>query len=350
MTIYAEESQENTIGEMPCDIDGNELALITVHYGGYNELRRRATMSAVMDWDRQNRHPDEAVFLELVCPGERPCFQSSDLPSWLRYIRIYGKERNRNLFQKEALWNLATKFTIAPKLLYLDSDVSPIDMHDYFMRISDAIAPGTIVHACFKLIQEGYEEDYLGEMYSVLAPFDKTPGNRYRFPGIGYGMTRQDYHDRDGFNPFSIPGSGDVIFIWETFPDIHQPMGSARRFHEALIRPNRPALRHVAPDGIVMQHNYHGAKVDRAYVWSREAVLLFGIPNAYCHIDQSGLLAWNDPDFILKDILMQKSRMHTKDDLYELVCETVKKRLDRQEYNQKRGKGHYDRRDFNQYD
>ena len=110
-----------------------------------------------------------------------------------------------------------------------------------------------------------------------------------------------------------------------------------------------PKLDHDAL-AVTCQHNFHGNKEDRAYCWSREAVLLFGLPQAYCHIDQSGLMAWNDPDFILKEIVMQKAKMHTKEELYCLVCEVVKKRLDKQEHNQKQGKGNYDRTDFNNND
>ena len=60
---------------------------------------------------------------------------------------------------------------------------------------------------------------------------------------------------------------------------------------------------------------------------------LFGNPNAYCHIDQSGLIAWNDSDFLLKDILSNKKRMPNKNATYEWICEIIKRRLDAQEAN-----------------
>jgi len=51
--------------EMPLD---DKMALIVVHYGGDNHLRKKAIMSAIYDWDAQLEKPDEAIFLELVCP------------------------------------------------------------------------------------------------------------------------------------------------------------------------------------------------------------------------------------------------------------------------------------------
>lgn len=161
------------------DID--KLCLIVVHYGGSNALRKKAIMSAVFDWERQEEKPDDAIFLELVCPNEEPCFDQNVLPRWIRYIRIYGKERNKNLFQKEAMWNLATKYTDAGKYLFLDSDVSPVDTLHYFRDMKAAIKKGIVIHACDKLIQERYEDKYLGEMYSILAKKEQPKGH-YLFP------------------------------------------------------------------------------------------------------------------------------------------------------------------------
>jgi len=76
-------------------------------------------------------------------------------------------------------------------------------------------------------------------------------------------------------------------------------------------------------------------------------VLLFGLPQTYCHIDQSGLLAWTDPHFILKDIVMQKEKMHTAEELYNLICSVVKARIQKQVRDQAKGEGLFDPTDFN---
>ena len=96
------------VSEWPCD---DRLALITAYYGGMDNLRRGAHLRAIAEWDRQSVKPDEAVLMEMVLPGETPAFSKSDFPSWINYVRIYGKERNRSIFQKEAMWNLAAKMT-----------------------------------------------------------------------------------------------------------------------------------------------------------------------------------------------------------------------------------------------
>ncbi|MBR4220331.1 MAG: hypothetical protein IKR81_04190, partial [Victivallales bacterium] len=44
-----------------------DTALITCHYGGYNALRRNATLKAIQVWREQKDLPKDGFFLELVC-------------------------------------------------------------------------------------------------------------------------------------------------------------------------------------------------------------------------------------------------------------------------------------------
>ena len=322
------------------------LALISCHYGGFNELRRDASIRAFESWDRQRVKPSEGVFLEVVCPGQAPCFNAEDFPSWLRYTRIYGKERNANLFQKEALWNIGAKLTRSDGMLFLDGDCMPVDTDEYFLRMAAALKPGRCVHAAWRIIHEGQDERN-HDFWSIMATDVR---GKPTFPGMGYAMTRADYDNMDGFNPYSICGSGDMVFLWESVKSLHQRIPFARRFHTGLIRPNRPQLEPYAVSGLTVQHNFHGLKTDRGYVWSRYAVEVFGDPRAYCHIDSAGLLAWNDPKFPLRYIVMEKSRMHSRQELLGLITEVFDRRLREQELlNKEPGYG-YDEKDRNIFD
>ena len=323
-------------------------ALVTCHYGGRGDLRRDAALRAVKAWNSQISRPDSGLFLELVCPGQEPCFSRADFPEWLQYVRIHGKERNRSLFQKEALWNLGARLTNAGKILFLDNDCMPVGCPDYFAQIFGACAPGKCVHAAWHIIHEGQPEG-CHDYYSTFSPAEDVPSDARRFPGMGYCITRRDHHAMDGFNPFAITGSGDAVFIWECLKSIQYPINYAMRYHQALIRPNRPQLEPVALKGVTVQHNFHGPKSDRGYLWSRYAVELFGVPQAYCHIDASGLLAWNDPEFPLSYFAMEKARMHTKQELYTLICEVFKQRLDAIEARGQDKDYHYDPTERNQF-
>ena len=336
---------------IPIDTDDSgpsKTALIAVHYGGYNEIRKNATTRAVQEWDSQQIKPDDGIFIELTYPGESPCFSQSDFPKWIRYMRIYGKERNRNLFQKEALWNLATKYTDADKLFFLDADCMPVNCKTYFQQIFNACTPGKCVHAAWHIIHENQPPDS-HDFYTVFSN-DPSLNGKPRFPGIGYCLTRHDFHKMDGFNPYSICGSGDVVFLMEMMKGLDRHQYVARLYHTALLRPDQPQLTPVAVPGIDVQHNFHGYRKDRAYIWSRYLVEIFGTPKAYCHIDSAGLIAWNDPIFPLKYMVMQKNRMHTKNELLALIYEVFKQRLDEQELLNKNPNYCYDKTDGNIFD
>lgn len=238
------------------------------------------------------------------------------------------------MFQKEALWNISARLTDADKMLFIDADSQPIGTTEYFKTIFELCERGKVIHACFHLLHEG-QKPHNSEFYSCFAEKDKLPAGAIGFPGFGYALTRADYNEIDGFNPFSICGGGDATFICECVKKVKLPYFQAKRFQQGILRPNRPQLEPVVPYSITMRHNFHGLKEDRGYLWGREVVALFGLPQAYTHIDSAGLLAWNDPDFLLKDIMMEKSRMHTKEELLDLIMEKVSKKLDKLEDIQK---------------
>jgi len=308
-----------------------DTALITIHHGGRNELRREATLRAVASWDAQATLPEQAVFLEMLLPGEEPCFHQADLPKWLRYIRIFGRERNRSIFQKEAMWNLGAKFTDRRRLLFIDSDCDPMENRAWLQSLYDLCSPGVLVHAGLHLIHEGQPQEQT-DYYSYLAPDDKVPKGARRFPGLGYCISREDFDARDGFNPFAITGGGDAVFLFESARKCVPRYKFAKRYFNGTARQGLPQLEPAVPE-CVIRHNFHGDKNDRAYRWSREVIELFGVPRAFCHIDRAGLVAWNDPKFWLADIAMQKTRMHTMKELLELVAESAKTRLLQQDKN-----------------
>jgi hypothetical protein len=57
----------------------------------------------------------------------------------MKYIRIDGNDSNKYLFQKEHLWNMAAKMAKNEKLMFIDSDMSPLEDVDWFSKVSDAL-------------------------------------------------------------------------------------------------------------------------------------------------------------------------------------------------------------------
>lgn len=305
-------------------------ALVTCHYGGFNELRRKATLRALEDWDAQAAPPGSSVFLELVCPGQEPCFNDSDMPSWLKYIRMHGRRRNAGLFQKEALWNIGARLTEGDRILFIDSDCSPVNTHNYFDTMFGAVEDGKVVQVAYKLVNEKFNPDGTDRIYYSLGiPRSKLPPKAQTYPGEGYALTRHDYDLIDGFNPYGITGSGDAIFTNEIAGEYACCGTNLCRYIGAVMRRLPARLQLAAVPGTEVRHNFHGAFPGRAYMYSRIIVDMFGDPRTYCHIDQSGLVAWNDPECIQSRLFMRKSRMNTKEDTLKLLCEVMGSELDR---------------------
>ena len=101
------------------------MTMISVFYdANINPLRKSATKKAVECWMKQSTLPKEMLFIELGFDGKFT-FSEEDFPSCIQYIRIQGTTKNKYLFQKEHLWNIAAKRAKNEKLMFVDSDISP---------------------------------------------------------------------------------------------------------------------------------------------------------------------------------------------------------------------------------
>ena len=74
------------------------------------------------------------MFVELGFNGVFT-FSREDFPNEIDYIRIDGDDSNKYLFQKEHLWNIAAKRAKYEKLMFVDSDISPIGNVDWFKKV-----------------------------------------------------------------------------------------------------------------------------------------------------------------------------------------------------------------------
>lgn len=120
---------------MPTEKRKNLLDGITVvvsyHSIELDHLRRIAALKSVGHWMAQSHIPDEILFMELGFDGVFS-FSADDFPDEVTYIRIQGNEKNKYLFQKECLWNIGAKIAKNEKLMFIDSDIAPIDDIDWF--------------------------------------------------------------------------------------------------------------------------------------------------------------------------------------------------------------------------
>ena len=74
------------------------------------------------------------MFIELGFNGKFT-FSQEDFTNNIRYIRIDGTDKNKYLFQKEHLWNIAAKQAKYEKLMFVDSDIAPLEDVDWFRKV-----------------------------------------------------------------------------------------------------------------------------------------------------------------------------------------------------------------------
>ena len=116
-----------------------DMTMVSVFYdAGINELRKVATKKAVSHWIEQYHLPKEMMFIELGFNGVFT-FSKEDFPEQIDYIRIDGNDSHKYLFQKEHLWNIAAKRAKYEKLMFVDSDIAPLEDVDWFKKVYDAL-------------------------------------------------------------------------------------------------------------------------------------------------------------------------------------------------------------------
>lgn len=76
------------------------------------------------------------MFVELGFNGVFT-FSQADFPEKIQYIRIDGNDSHKYLFQKEHLWNIAAKRAKYEKLMFVDSDIAPLENVDWFKQVYD---------------------------------------------------------------------------------------------------------------------------------------------------------------------------------------------------------------------
>jgi hypothetical protein len=70
----------------------------------------------------------------------------------------------------------------------------------------------------------------------------------------------------------------------------------------------------------LMIHENHGAFYQRAYITSRKAVDLFLPLDSVVEVDSQGLLAWREPDCILRKLLADKAKIATVADYRAMLA------------------------------
>lgn len=250
----------------------------------------------------------------------------------MKYVQIVGNESNKNVFQKEALWNIGAKLSTCDKLIFADYDISPDKNIDWFYKIYRKLDECAFIQP-FRYI-DFYDKDNNIFRESISRVYEIINHIRYNnknfesniklgtSPGGAYAMRRDFHNVINGFNEYCIVGGGDTTFFNEIMlndsdkqhniytTSIYRDLSNS--ITEYLKK--HKSLKEIGDlEDVTLYHYYHGERKSRSYTYSRLVTMLMGDVHYYFHEDDQGLMAWNDVNNFFYDIIFEKEKMN--DDL-----------------------------------
>lgn len=276
-----------------------DMTMISVFYdAGINELRKVATRKAVSHWMEQQNLPKEMMFIELGFNGVFT-FSQEDFPKEINYIRIDGDDSNKYLFQKEHLWNIAAKRAKYEKLMFVDSDIAPLNDVDWFKEVYLALDKCLFTQGFCTITyldnNDKLTSRKLGSYTYSVTTNDIKLNNCV--PGGVYCISKTTLQMIGYFNylPF---GGGDNLF-WSEIADLNSfyPwfLLYRRKYVQEVIQIaikvfNRNILGNVFID---VYHFYHGERLGRSYQQRHYMMLTqFPLENRLITCGGNGLLQW----------------------------------------------------------
>lgn len=296
-----------------------DMTAISVFYdAGINELRKVATRKAVSHWMEQKNLPKEMMFIELGFNGVFT-FSQDDFPKEINYIRIDGEDKHKFLWQKENLWNIGAKRAKYDKLMFIDSDVSPLNDQNWFYEVS------LTLNEC--LFTQGFRR-------IVYLKNDESPSRTKKLSFTTTWLENGYIHPRDGvpagvcciskqflemigyFNAFSC-GYSDIL-LWEELigESYDKLLGTLfkREYVKTIIKEienytQKKLMKQVYVDIV---HFYHGEFSNRSYT-QRNYMWLSQYPwnNRIVALDDIGLMMWIDTSHYFYNVM---SQFHTIND------------------------------------
>jgi len=300
----------------------NSAALVVAVYG-QNDLRMKVTTEAMFKIVEIQKVLPKIYFCELMFNDDVTDYPEIIANEHVTHIRVRGNEENRDLFQKECLYNFVISKTREEHLIFIDGDVYSDDPY-WLAKIIGILKNDrfAVCHVFKRCIDNGEEEwhDGVGFGYNRCV----VHREEWTMPGIGWAVNRHLLAINDGFNPWCITGSGDIAFMNEY---IGEPIAGLEersfRWFRRIIRRNL-TKGNVCYANSDLIHIHHGKHSERAYYWSRAVVDWFGDVTKFVYIDEGGLLAWYDQECVLRRIVSDKKAISgNKDKICEIISKTI---------------------------
>lgn len=317
-----EKEEKESFVELPIPenqkvLEDTALVMVSFHYSP--GLRNDALKKGIEQLKRLNPMP-KIIFYEA---GYSPEFEDIFKNDIYKFIPV--TEENKNLWQKESLFNLIVEENPQFKnYIFHDGDTFP-DNPDWALTIKKMLDDKEIC-----IIQNGYyyEDTVFKNRSKFLYVFSKSmsTSGTVANPGLSISMSKRTFYLVGGFTPYFIGGSGDAGFVAQT--DIScQYMNPLKENcewwkREADVRKKKVDYFFVP---YKLTHFSHGSYKERGYHYRNKAIEWLGIKNIrdYVRVGENGLLEYIKYKNEISYVLANKSRMVDAESTLEVVREAM---------------------------
>lgn len=310
MQQYVDEDKA-TWHPMSLDNPGDTAVIMAVWGQPPNRISSTRKVLSKLNEQFLNFH---LVFVEMLFEGERSVYE--DYVDG-EHIIVEGTDANRDVFQKEALWNIGASHAKDFKyLIFCDSDIWSKDPF-WFYKIRNKLLedPRTVTQGA----NFSYDTEDEGMHFQTLLGKSLLVDSGMKHnPGLIYGMTRSYYDDIEGFNPLFLASCGDSGFINEVF--------NSRKYEQFLrsfpfftnnLRDVREAIPSVVDVDII--HEHHGQWDTRNYVNVDYAINAFRKDlTELIQIGKNKTAEWINPDCKERIICREGKHMKKRDDVVRI--------------------------------
>jgi hypothetical protein len=297
----------------------NSVLGIVLCFFGDDKLRIQAVKRAILELQQQTIwQKSRIVFVELT--DKNPDNFDFSAQNNVIHLKIALKESNKNLFQKECLWNIGAQKILkdVDNIVFIDSDTFPQN-RTLFAKANKLLHknPNIVFQLGNCLISQ--KEDGLITrvqwLYNSFAKFEAQKSYCFN-PCGGFAISKKIFRQINGFNPYGFLYGGDILFLYEIDPRTHRiwdyEINNVNIFKDMPREINNTNIV-ISNEEAPLIHSWHGDHEDRPYhVWGMVFNELEFIKDEIT-IDPDGLLSWSNNETQQKYSLFFQNKNKIKD-------------------------------------
>lgn len=317
--VILEENQQLSESTKFTPTQKDPILGIVLCFFGNDDLRIKSVKRAMMEFEQQTIWKKcKVVFVELIDDGISN-FDFSDHPN-ISHLKITSKESNKNLFQKECLWNIGANHISkgVDNFIFIDADTFPQNKK-LFAKTNKILRhdPNTVFQLGNCLITQKADGEitriqWLWNSFSKLKAEESYCFN----PCGGFGISKKVFDQINGFNPYGLLYGGDILFLYE----IDERSRGIWNYEINYMNIFKDMSRELDTRNIIVKneespliHCWHGDHEQRPYrIWG----LVFNeleFNKDEIRVDEDGLLSWSDDESQLKYNKFFQNKKHITD-------------------------------------